>query len=109
MEHKESIGDMAHRLKKMVSQPASKEWFEKHGLPGKKKEMASKMNAHPKPGTPIGKTKEGKIILAKPRHLTPEESREKTKNWPKGGGMGNNPSEKFKADHQKRTGRAYSE
>lgn len=106
MEHKESIGDMAHRLKKMISEPASKQWFEKHGLPGKKKEMAAKM-IHAKPGTPIGKTAEGKIILAKPRRLTEEESREKTKNWPKG--PHRELSEKEKRDYQKRVGRAYSE
>lgn len=27
----------------MISEPASKAWFEKHGLPGKKQEIAKKM------------------------------------------------------------------
>lgn len=34
-----------HDLKMMIAEPASKEWFRKHGLPkGKKGEMAKKMS-----------------------------------------------------------------
>ncbi len=52
----------------------------------------------------------GKIKLKQPRRLTPEESREKTKHWPKGGeALGNMPSEEYRREHQRRTGRAYSE
>lgn len=32
-------------LKQMIKEPASKEWFKKHGLPGKKKEVANKMKS----------------------------------------------------------------
>lgn len=38
-----SFGKMAKNLGAMQKEPASKEWFEKHGLPGKKKEVANKM------------------------------------------------------------------
>ena len=43
------------------------------------------------------------------RRLTEAERKEKTKNWPKGPALGNNPSEKHKQDYQKNIGRAYSE
>ena len=32
--------NMGKKLEKMVKEPASKQWSEKHGLPGKKQEMA---------------------------------------------------------------------
>lgn len=77
-------------LKKMMHEPASKEWFAKHG----------------KPKSEALRGASGKIILKKPRMLTEAESKEKTKDWPK---HIHKPSEKEKTDYQHKTGRGYNE
>lgn len=78
-------------LKKMISQPASKEWFEKHGLPKSKALHAPS----------------GKVILKKPRMLTEAERKEKTKDWPTGKSKALSAHEKH--DYQKRVGRSYDD
>lgn len=88
-------------LKKMISEPSSKEWFKKHG--------SAKSNAMHKAmgyGKEVGRTSEGKIILKKPRRLTAEESKEKTKDWPKGS---HTVTEADKREHQKKHGRSYDD
>lgn len=68
-------------LKQMLSAPADRKYFEKHG-------------------NPLNKALEKK----KSRSLTSEESKEKTKNWPKG------PEKAVdKALHQKKFGRSYDD
>jgi hypothetical protein len=66
-------------LKSMIAQPASKHWFEKHGSPKSK-------------------------AIHKARRLSPEEQKEKTKNWPKG-----EYKEPNHTDYQRRVGRAYND
>jgi hypothetical protein len=59
------------KLKQMIKEPASKEWFKKHGSPkGKAIEKYKR-------------TAEGKIILPKRRPISEAERKERTKNWPK--------------------------
>lgn len=76
-------------LKQMMKEPASKEWFAKHG----------------KPKSEALRGASGKIILKKPRMLTEAERKEKTKDWPKH----HEVTEKEKTDYQHRTGRGYHE
>lgn len=94
----------------MISEPASKQWFEKHGLPGKKQEMAKKMDSKGAVPKIKGSAAWNKYHNPEKYHAEAEKGRAKMhEHMAKGQNMGNNPSEKFKADHQKRTGRAYSE
>lgn len=77
-------------IKKMIKEPASKEWFAKHGGVGeKKKEIAKKMKQK-KPT----------------RYLTKEESEAKMKamNFPSGG-----VKEPNHTDYQRKFGRAYND
>lgn len=74
-------------LKKMIAEPADKEWFKKYGTPKSKALEKGKDKWKPR----------------KPRMLTEAERKEKTKDWPKGGESINT------TDHQRRIGRAYSE
>lgn len=76
-------------LKKMISEPASKEWFKNHGMPKSQALRSSK-----------------KVVLKQPRKLTTEESKSKTKHWPS---SGKEPTGKEKSDYQRRIGRGYNE
>lgn len=76
-------------LKQMIREPASKEWFAKHGSP------QSKALGHAKiPKKPV-------------RYLSAEERKEKTKTWPKGREKALTTAQKV--DYQRRIGRAYSD
>ncbi len=76
------VSSWGDNLKKMMAEPASKEWFAKHGSP---------------------KTK-ALVKLKQPRLLSVSERAEKTKNWPKG------PSAPVdEKAYQKRVGRAYND
>ncbi len=81
-----TVHSWADKLHKMQSEPASKEWFAKHGSPK---------------GTALAK-----IQKKTPRKLSDAERAEKTKNWPK---HTHHLSDKDKSDYQKRTGRGYHE
>lgn len=72
-------------LKKMIKEPASKEWFEKHGTP---KSMA------------LHKVK---IQKHKPRMLSAEESKAKMSSFPK------NAPKVDEAKYQKKFKRAYND
>ena len=86
------------KLKKMISEPASKEWFKKHSSKGKALDKVS-----------------GKIKKKPVRYLTEAEQKEKTKNWPKAekgkdysmkAQMGRHQENR---NYQKNTGRAYND
>lgn len=76
-------------LKQMMKEPASKEWFAKHGKP---KSEALHSSSH-------------KIPKKKSRMLSEAEQKEKTKNWP----SHHEVTEKEKSDFQLKTGRGYHE
>ncbi len=83
------------KIEQMMKEPASKEWFARHGMP--------KI-------TPKSKALEKRKV----RLLTPEESREKTKSWPKSTGQEVSQKEqmnkhKENSDYQKKFGRAWND
>lgn len=92
----------------MISEPASKQWFEKHGLPGKKQEMAKKMeNKGPVPKIK-GSAAWNKYHHPEKYHADAEKGRAKMREHMEKHPY-KEPSDKEKRDHQHRVGRAYSE
>lgn len=93
---------MINKLKQMIAEPASKEWFAKHGSP-----KISLENSIAKGKANALKSASGKHVLKKARHLTPAERHAKMKTM----GMLESSSHKLvdEKDYQRRIGRAYND
>jgi len=79
---------MISHLKKMIDEPASKEWFKKYGTP------------------------KGKALKKVAKHLSPEEQKEKMKSWPTGHGVSQKQQmhrSKQNREYQNKIGRAWNE
>lgn len=80
-------------LKQMMREPASKEWFAKHGMPKNHFKKAIDSAS-------------GKVPKKAVRFLSKAESKAKTKDWPS---TGRKVTEQDKRDHQKKHGRSYDD